>query len=148
MFSDPLVRTMADFVRGVGIDVLAASSVAPTQFPGLDIQYGAVLVDETRLIHPGDLLHEAGHIAVTDPAQRRAPRVDPTGGEELSTLAWAYAAAVHLGIDPAIVFYPGSYQNFAESILEGFAEGRYIGVPLLQRWGMCDHFPQMRRWLR
>src|SRR5262245_13667049 len=112
MFSDPLVRTMADFVRGVGIDVIAASSVGPTQFPGLDIQCGAVLVDETRLIHPGDLLHEAGHIAVTDPARRKAPRLDPSGGEELSTLAWAYAAAMQLGIDPTVVFYPGSYQNF------------------------------------
>ena len=159
VFSDPLIRMLTNFVRRVGIDVIAASSVAPTQFPGLDIQSGAVLVDETRIIHPGDILHEAGHLAVTHPARRNAPRLDPTGGEELSTLAWAYAAAVHLGIDPAIVFYPGSYQNFAGAVIEHFPQGRTMGVPLLQAWGMALEpqsaaarrvrpFPHMLRWLR
>jgi hypothetical protein len=133
MFADPLTERLAAFVRSVGIDVNAAVLDEPTLFPGLDIRYGAVLVDESRLVQPGDILHEAGHIAVTDPAKRMDERLSPTGGEELSALAWSYAATRRLGLNAALVFYPGSYQGWDASLLEGFAEGRYIGVPLLQR---------------
>jgi len=70
MFADPLTEKLAAFVRGVGIAVKPAVLDEPTLFPGLDIRYGAVLVDESRLRQPGDILHEAGHIAVTDPAKR------------------------------------------------------------------------------
>ena len=159
MFTDPTIVTLTDFVRGVGIGVLAASAIGPTQFPGLAIQHGCVLVDESRVIHPGDILHEAGHLAVTEPALRDAPAISPSGGLELSTLAWSYAATLHLKLDPVLVFYPGSFQNMAESLIENFAEGRYMGVPLLQLFGMtCDSrnaaarqvapFPHMLRWVR
>jgi len=159
MFTDPTIVTLTDFVRGVGIGVLAASALGPTQFPGLAIQYGCVLVDETRVVFPGDILHEAGHIAVTEPSLRTAPTVSPNGGLELSALAWSYAAVAHLKLDPSLVFYPGSFQNMAESLIENFAEGRYLGLPLLQLFGMTVDprnaaaqqvapFPHMKRWLR
>jgi hypothetical protein len=146
-------------VRSVGIDVRAATLDAKTLFPGLDIRHGAVLVDETRLVHPGNILHEAGHIAVTDPAVRNAETLSPTGGEELATLAWSYGAALHLGFGAELVFYPGAYQGWDTSLIENFAAGRYIGVPLLQRFGMAldpkmasqsgvDPFPHMLRWVR
>ena len=70
MFSDPLTAKLAAFVRGVGIDVHATELAEPTFLPGLDIRCGAVLVDAARLRYPGDILHEAGHIAVSDPEQR------------------------------------------------------------------------------
>lgn len=159
MFRDPLVATLTGFVRSVGIPAIAASSTAPTLFPGLDIQCGAVLIDETRVIHPGDILHEAGHIALTEPQLRNAARLAPTGGQELSALAWSYAAAVHLNIDPAIVFYPESYHDFGRELVENFAVGNYVGVPLLQCFGMSVEprhaaernlppYPSMLRWLR
>jgi hypothetical protein len=159
MFADPLTERLAAFVRGVGIEVNAAVLNEPTVFPGLDIRYGAVLVDESRLIQPGDILHEAGHIAVTDPAKRMDERLSPTGGEELSALAWSYAATRYIGLDAELVFYPGSYQGEAPALIENFTEGRYIGVPLLQRYGMSleprraaergvEPFPHMLRWVR
>jgi hypothetical protein len=159
MFADPLTEKLATFVRGVGIGCEAASLDEPTLFPGLDIRNGAVLVDETRMIHPGNILHEAGHLAVHDPALRNAPKIFPTGGEELATLAWSYAATRHLGLDAELVFYPGSFQGWAEALVENFAESRYLGVPLLQRYGMAveprfaaergvDPFPHMLRWVR
>jgi len=98
MFADPLTERLARFVRGIGIDVRAAALDGPTFFPGIDIQYGAILIDEARLKHPADILHEAGHIAVTDPAVRHEFRLAPNGGEEMATLAWSYAAALHLGV--------------------------------------------------
>ena len=50
--------------------------------PGLAIEHGAILVDEQRLSHPGDILHEAGHLAVADPVGRNAPTLSPTPGVE------------------------------------------------------------------
>jgi hypothetical protein len=162
MFLNPLIYTLTAFVESIGIRAVAASSVAQTVFPGLDIQHGCVLVDEARVIYPGDILHEAGHLAVTDPQRRNAARLTPSGGDELSALAWSYAAALHLKLDPAVVFYPSSYHGSGSALLENFAAGRYIGVPMLQRYGMTvaarptakpsdksdNHYPHMRKWLR
>jgi len=159
MFSDPLVIKLVTFVRSIGIEVQACIIDWKTQFPGLDIRAGAVLVDERQLLHPGNILHEAGHIAVHDPARRSDPRFSPTPGEELSALAWSYAAAVHLGLSAEVVFYPGSFTGWATALIENFGEGRYLGVPLLQRYGMAieprlaldggvEPYPHMMRWLR
>jgi hypothetical protein len=159
MFSDSLVIKLAAFVRSIGIDVRACVLDGKTRFPGLDIRAGAVLVDQRRLIHPGNILHEAGHIALHDPARRSLPTFSPTKGEELGALAWSYAAAVHLGLSADIVFYPGSFTGWATALVENFAEGRYLGVPLLQRYGMAleprlalergvEPYPHMIRWVR
>jgi hypothetical protein len=158
-FRSPLVTTLARFVRSVGICVHAADLPILAAFPGLDIEYGAVLIDESRLIHPGNILHEAGHIAITDPIVRMEKKLSPTGGEELSSLAWSYAATKYLGFEAELVFYDGSYKGWDSGLVSNFAEGRYIGVPLLQRYGMAfdpvrakamnvDPFPHMVKWLR
>ncbi len=159
MFSDPLVIKLVAFVRSIGIEVQACIIDWKTQFPGLDIRAGAVLVDEKRLIHPGNILHEAGHIAVHDPEDRSHSKFSPRQGEELSALAWSYAAAMHLGLNAEVVFYPGSFIGWAPALIENFGEGRYLGVPLLQRYGMAveprlalergvEPYPHMIRWIR
>jgi hypothetical protein len=159
MFSDPRVTQLSTFVRSIGIDVEGCPIDWKTQFPGLAIRRGSVLVDEKQLIHPGNILHEAGHIAVHDPARRSHPKFTPTRGEELGALAWSYAATVHLGLPSELVFYPDSYHGWATSLIENFAEGRYLGVPLLQLHGMAleerfaverglKPYPHMLRWLR
>jgi len=159
MFSDPLVTKLANFVSSVGIEVHACAIDWKTQFPGLDIRSGAVLVDESRIIHPGNILHEAGHIAVYDPARRKDSKFSPSRGQELGALAWSYAATVHLGLQSELVFYPGSYHGWDVALNENFAEGRYLGVPLLQLYGMAveprnapglavEPYPHMLRWLR
>jgi len=158
MFYDPLVAKLATFVQSVGIEVKPCKIDWPTLFPGLDIKCGAVLVDETQLIHPGNILHEAGHVAVHDPSCRADPQFKPGRGEELSALAWSYAAVIHLGLRAELIFYPGSYQGWDETLIESFAAGRYTGVPLLQRYGMTVEprlatngiapYPHMLRWVR
>lgn len=159
MFADPLTERLATFVRGIGIDTRAATLSEQTFLPGLDIRHGAILVDEERLSYPGDILHEAGHLAVADPAERRAPTLSPTDGDEIATLAWSYAALRHLDLDPEIVFHPGGYKGGGASLIENFTAGRYLGVPLLQYYGMTveprraaergvEPFPHMLRWLR
>lgn len=158
MFSDPLVKKLANFVRSVDIEVKASMIDWKTLFPGLEIDRGVVLIDEEQLIHPGNILHEAGHIAVHDPERRRERPFKPGKGEELSALAWSYAATVHLGLDAELVFYPGSFQGWDNTLIESFALGRYVGVPLLQRYGMTVEprlapngvkpYPHMLRWVR
>ena len=159
MFSDPLTVKLAAFVRGVGIDVHATELAEPTFLPGLDIRCGAVLVDAARLRYPGDILHEAGHIAVSRPEQRHRPKLTPDGGDEMASLAWSYAAARHLDVEASIVFHPDGYKGESSALVANFSEGHYIGVPLLQLYGMTveprlaaargvEPYPHMLRWLR
>ena len=117
------------------------------------------MVDEPRLLHPGDLLHEAGHIAIASLEERKREKFKPTLGDEITAIAWSYAAACHLGIDPAIVFHPAGYRGASSAFLTNFAAGRYVGTPLLQSYGMTVEpkralaegtkpFPWMLRWVR
>jgi hypothetical protein len=158
-FADPLTERLVAFVRGIGIEVRATTLPEKTVLPGLDIRHGAILVDETRMTHPGDILHEAGHLAVTDPAERNVPQLSPTPAEEMTSIAWSYAALCHLALDAAIVFHADGYKGEAASLIENFTAGRYFGVPLLQTYGMAvepkravaigaEPYPHMLRWLR
>jgi hypothetical protein len=159
MFSDPLIARLAAFVRGVGIEVRPAELLEPTFLPGLDIRHGAILVDEPRLKWPGDLLHEAGHIAVAHPDERRQPTLSPTPGDEMTAIAWSFAAARRLALALDVLFHPDGYKGGASALIENFTAGHYIGVPLLQWYGMTvepreaavrgvEPFPHMLRWLR
>lgn len=159
-FRDPLVAQIAAFLHSIGLDVRAGTVAEGTALPGIDVDHGTLIVDEARLLHPGDLLHEAGHLAVAPPATRAAlvHDVGKDGGDEMMAIAWSYAAALHLKIDPAIVFHADGYRGGGDSILEAMRnEG--IGVPMLQWLGMTFDkkrapgagvapFPHMVRWLR
>lgn len=160
-FRDPLVVTIVTFLRSIGLEVVAGELDVDRIVPGIAIDGGVIVVDETRLQFPGDLLHEAGHIAVAEPDERAQLRGDvgAGGGEEMAAIAWSYAAAIHLGIDPAVVFHDGGYRGGAAAIIENFAAGRYVGVPLLEWWGLAQRhddargqdsepFPAMREWVR
>ena len=115
MFANPLTERLADFVRGIGIDVRPAQLPDTTFLPGIEIRDGMILIDEERLAYPGDLLHEAGHLAVIDPSERTAPSLSPSDGDEMAAIAWSYAAARHLDIDPAIVFHPHGYRGSSKA---------------------------------
>jgi hypothetical protein len=159
MFANPLTERMAAFVRGIGIELRAEPLPDATFLPGLDIRHGAILVDGQRLAYPGDLLHEAGHIAVAPPEQRAAPALSPGDGDEIATLAWSYAALRHLALDPRVVFHADGYKRGSQSLIDAFTGGATPGVPLLQWYGMTlarkdaaargvEPFPHMLRWLR
>lgn len=159
MFSDPLTERLAAFVRAIGIEVRPAELAEPTFLPGLDIRHGAILVDEPRLKWPGDLLHEAGHIAVAHPDERRQPTLSPTPGDEMTAIAWSFAAARHLDLALEILFHPDGYKGGGSALIENFTAGHYVGVPLLHCYGMSveprqaaargvEPFPHMLRWLR
>ena len=63
VFADPLTARIAEFLDGIGIAVDAAELPGDSFLPGIALESGGLLVDGTRLDYPGDLLHEAGHLA-------------------------------------------------------------------------------------
>ena len=159
--SDPIAARIVAFLREIGLDVRVCPLTEPTFLPGIQIERGGLVVDPARLTYPGDLLHEAGHLAVVPPAERAALDGDAGGDQanEMMAIGWSYAALVHLGLDPAVVFHAGGYQDGGQTYLRNFAEGRHLGVPMLQWAGLtldqrraheegAEPYPHMLRWLR
>src|SRR5712691_9482086 len=130
-FLDPLTDRIASFLRGIGLTVCAGEIREPTVLPGVLVEHGGLLADAAKLRFPCDLLHEAGHLAVVSPARRAAMHHDVGSdpAEEMMAIAWSYAAALHVGIDPAILFHD-EYRSGGPAILAAFAAGRGFGVPM------------------
>ncbi|HTS49341.1 MAG TPA: hypothetical protein VMH05_15420 [Bryobacteraceae bacterium] len=152
---------IAEFLASIGIVVRAGELPAETFLPGIAIDRGVLVIDEDRLMYPGDLLHEAGHLALM-PAEERANAGSDTGndgGVEMGATAWSFAAATEMKLPLEIVFHDGGYRGESKAIIENFTQGRYFGVPILVWLGLTvdplkpdgssiPPFPNMRRWLR
>ena len=156
-----LATTIVEFIRSVGLEVVGGDVPHGSALPGVTIDRGRLVVDADRLRHPGDLLHEAGHLAVIGPARRGkvSGSAGTDGAEEMMAIAWSYAAAVAIGIQPAVVFHDEGYRGGSQSLLGQFADGAYLALPMLQWLGMAYDdrhaaahgvaaFPAMLRWVR
>jgi hypothetical protein len=156
-----ILKRIVDFIRSIEIEVNDGVMWRETLVPGIDIVHGTLLIDETLMCMPADLLHEAAHIALTLPSNRSA--LDGTAGtsaaEEISAIAWTWAASRYLDIDPADTFHNEVISGNGPTLLENFLDRRYVGVPMLQRWGLAveeknaaargvEPYPHMIRWLR
>jgi hypothetical protein len=160
-FGDPLIVRLVAFLREIGMAVRAGQVEEASVLPGVIVEQGGLVVDEQRLRFPGDLLHEAGHLAVSPPGRRASldRDVGPNPAEEMMAISWSYAAARHIGIDPEIVFHAGGYRGGSDWLLEMFRNENYLALPMLQWCGMAYDkerahaegaipFPKMRCWLR
>jgi len=149
------------FLRAIGLDVRAGPVAGDTVLPGIRVDRGVLCYDPAQLQYPGDLLHEAGHLAVKSVADRQLAGADlgADPAEEMMAIAWSYAAILHLELPPEVVFHPAGYRGGSTALLENFTAGRYIGVPMLQWLGLTHDeqqaaaagvppFPKMQRWLR
>lgn len=155
----PPVAEIVSFLEHIGIAV-TAGEVVDSFLPGIAIRNGNLVVDLERGFEPGDLLHEAGHIALCDPAARATLCIVEDGpGEEMAVLAWSYAAALAIGLDPSVLFHANGYRGDGPWLAEQFTSGALIGVPMLQYHGLSAEphraealglpaYPQMARWLR
>lgn len=150
---------MRQFLAEIGIPTRETELPADTFLPGILIQDGGLLIDPARLLYPGDLLHEAGHLAVTPAAERAQlsgnvmagkPEQQGTDGDEIVAILWSYAAARHIGVPPEMVFHPAGYRGSSQWMLDNFRQGNYPGLPLLAWMGLTtnEDFPRMTRWLR
>jgi hypothetical protein len=121
-YANPLTSSMAGFLASIGLETAPVVRPEAGFLDGLMISHGVLLIDEVRLAYPGDLLHEGGHLAVIPSAQRKLlygnAGSDP--GEEMAAIAWSYAAALYLGIDPAVVFPQWLFRRFAGHLAEFF----------------------------
>jgi len=161
----PTTNCITSFLTEIGIVLTWANLPDETFLPGIQVFDGTLLVDESKLKYPGDLLHEAGHLAVV-PADARPHLNDevtwPDQNADLieaAAICWSYAACVHLGLDPQIVFHKDGYLGRSEGLLLNFQMQVYPGAVALEAAGMTytvnnaeklgfEPFPAMRKWLR
>jgi hypothetical protein len=157
---DPVAEKIIVFLREIGLTVRLVAISTQTFLPGVSMEPGGLLVDPDGLKYPGDLLHEAGHLAVMMPEERASAseNVGSDMGTEIGAQCWSYAAAVHLGMSPEVVFHPNGYKGAAATLIHNYGSG-VVGVPLLQWMGLTvdaqraaqtgeQPYPHMQRWLR
>lgn len=165
MFQSAVTRQIADFITEIGLEIAAVKIEGKTFLPGICVRNGTILADEERLTYPGDLLHEAGHLALASSSIRPTlsgevalpgVRMEPV---EAAAIAWSYAAILYLGLDPSVVFHAGGYGVESERLQANFDLGVYIGVSGLQEAGLTAMgekaveagvapYPHMIKWLR
>ena len=159
-YKDALLDRIVQFLLEIGFQIKDAEINQQTFVPGIAIDRGTILIDKSKLLYPGDLLHEAGHLAVKPVGTRMQVQGDAgkKAAEEMMAIAWSYAASVHLGLDPSVVFHEGGYRGSSESLIENFTTGHYIGVPMLQWIGLTaeekrakelgiEPYPSMIKWV-
>jgi len=137
-----LITLLVNFLQEIGLTVNFFIEEEPGFLPGVHIKNGGLSIDPDQILYPGDILHEAGHLATLPYSIRyeldgKLPNTDTHQGAELMTLAWSYAVALHLKIPASIVFHEHGYKGDSQNLIDNFEQGRIIGLPLLQYYGMA-----------
>lgn len=158
MDDDQILHSITGFINDIGISCEEGIVDQHTFLPGVDIVDGDIIFDRVMMDSYGDLLHEAGHIAVLKEEARDVVTSSDVWGDlgeekaEVAAIAWSWAAADFLNIPPQVIFHDEGYRGGADSIIDRFSRKDYVGVDLLEDMGMtgCDEqiFPQMANWLR
>lgn len=157
------LEKVLDFVASIGIGIIE-KDLGDTFLPGLELGPGCIYVDYKKLLHPGDILHEAGHLAVAEPEIRKKIGTGelkdwPTDGEEIAAILWSFAALSHLELPLEFVFHPHGYKNDSQWLISSFSNKTYVGLPLLEWMGLTlgeekarqqnlQSFPVMQKWMR
>jgi len=160
-----LTKKIVKFISEVGLTIEESSLESNTFLPGIHVKEGAIAYDYEKLKFPGDLLHEAGHLALMSPDKRAIAEGDLEPGDgkrlnkdslEVGVILWSYAALAHLKLRPEIVFHQEGYRGASNWYIDNFTTGNFIGLPLLQWMGLCasdeegagSKFPKMLKWVR
>ncbi|RWX00446.1 hypothetical protein [Flavobacterium cerinum] len=158
------LEKVLSFLNEIGINVIE-KELDNTFLPGLSLGPNCIYIDYDKLLYPGDILHEAGHLAVTPGSERTVAGTDrmsaewPTQGEEIAAILWSFAAASYLKLPIEFVFHPNGYKNDSDWIISNFNSEIYIGIPFLEWAGLAlgkekalkegkEAFPIMLKWIR
>lgn len=160
-----LIESIVSFLNEIGIVTRSGFVPSDSFLPGLRIVNGTLVYDPASLTWPGDLLHEAAHIAIAPEALRpnlndgvELPPSVPYTSEAEAT-AWAFAALRHLQLDTSVLFHAGGYRGASPALIRTFELGVYPGAFGLAQAGMTHVgpeairqglpvYPSMSRWLR
>jgi hypothetical protein len=151
LLDHPAVKDrITGFFDRIGLPWAHATLSDQEFLPGIRLEGGVLKIDPDHLRWPGDLLHEAGHLAVLPPSQRGAlhGKLEASPADEMAAIAWSFAAAVECGIDPAVVFHEGGYKSGGAQLAAQFSTGNGVGVPMLRWYRMTGDYPRMHTWLR
>ena len=157
-------KRICDFLTEIQLPFRFHEVEENTFLPGLKTVKGTLYIDNEKLLYPGDILHEAGHIAVCEPIFRDQLHEDvyknglkngrekqAMHGEEIAATAWSFAAMRHLNLPIEIVFHEKAHKGASASLIDAFNNGGLYGQPLLSAWDMtCPEqgFPKMQKWIR
>jgi hypothetical protein len=155
---DESIALILSFLDRIGIPYREMPLSEGTFLPGVTIEQGAVCFDRTNLVYAGDVLHEAGHIAVTPPAERASLGqavldVQPANESlEIGVLLWTFLAAKEIELPVEVVFHAGGYKKDAGWLIQQFESGQqHLGLPLLNWMGIAEQTPtgiNVKSWLR
>lgn len=163
------------FLSRIGIQLSFTCETPASFVPGVWINNEQIYCNCEQLRCVGDLLHEAGHLAVT-PQEMRA-RWLPGGfdfhgiedlspllkdgtenplshrlinGDEQAAITWSYAAAIEIGIDVYDMHLDTDFDGEWEPTVLSLQLKCHAGVNNLQRIKMTTKqiFPKMLRWLQ
>jgi len=153
------------FLLGVGLDVVELPGAAGF-CKGVRIAGGALYVDRSNL-SPSNLLHEAGHVAVTpgnfrsdlsddveDASERMLEKLTKLGISgcewpenplfratlqcgEAEATAWSYAAGVYLGLAPNQIIARSDFNGDGAAMLTALKMRAHFGINGLHHAGMC-----------
>jgi len=165
MKKDTIIQSILLFLKDIGINIIEQELPDTTFLPGLALSNKGICIDFTKLLYPGDILHEAGHLAVTPSTDRKhidttaMPKDWPTQGDEIGAMLWSYAACKHLSIPIEVVFHPNGYKGNSEWLMNSYKDNTFIGLPYLEWCGLTlsienaekqntKPFPHMIKWIR
>lgn len=159
MTRDETIDKICDFLDRIGIDYSFGPAGDDSFLPGLRIDAGKVVIDREVVPYPGDILHEAGHLALV-PGEER-PTLDQESlakresgqGEEIACQLWTFLVCREIGLPPQVVFHEGGYRGGSDWFIENYENGIYMGLPLLTWMGvtepeLVDGKPVVKQWLR
>ena len=157
MNSPEAQKQIFDFFDQIGIAYQQAE-LPETFLPGVGLGKGVLLYDPEKLKYPGDLLHEAGHFALSTPEERdqlhgdMATNFPHKKDEEMAVMCWSFIASKVCRVPVEILFHEGGYKGQAHDLRQAFESGNLIGLPLLEWMDMFKREPDGRitvlNWLR
>lgn len=159
------LQKIISFLEEIKLKTIEKKLNDDTFLPGLELGPDCLYIDYSKLKYPGDILHEAGHLAVTPAAERKhigtdiMPKDWPTQGDEIGAMLWSFAAAKHLELPLEVVFHPNGYKGNSEWLIDNYTQQNFIGLPFLEWAGLTltieradrenlQPFPVMQKWLR
>jgi hypothetical protein len=161
MLSAEHFDSIVTFLREIGLPLAVGPFGAEGFLPGITVADGGLRVDPDHLYVSGDLLHEAGHMAIV-PARLRG-RLGNNLEESLRELlvgdddplaalalhhtepmatAWSYAALRALNLPPEVIFFAGGYRMNPEQqqrFITLLDSGNNFGIAHLANIGMTGH---------